>query len=158
MRWESNNFLESGACSVVTFFQGMACLVPTAHVERGSCRLHIHLLKEATKAALYCATFSPAALDAPRRVSCPSEHILIVRVLRARRAPGGSLPIPFRGRALPSSEDHQASSPPGHVEPLSDAALADIFSILLESLVRAVAVWWSLRLLAHAQGDFFRFI
>ena len=40
----------------------------------------------------------PPALDAPRRVACPSEHILIVRVLRAKRAPGRSLPVLLRPR------------------------------------------------------------
>ena len=36
--------------------------------------------------------------------------------------------------------------------------MADFFSILLERLVRAIAIRRGLRLLAHAQGNFFRFI
>ena len=61
-----------------------------------------------------------------------------------------------RGR----SERRPEAYPQGYVEDLSDARtkLADFFSILLESLVRAVAVRRRLGLLAHAQGDFFRFV
>ena len=61
-----------------------------------------------------------------------------------------------RGR----SERRPEAYPQEYVEDLSDARtkLADFFSILLESLVRAIAIWGSLRLLAHAQGDFFRFV
>ena len=33
MRWESNNFLESGACSSLPSFKGWPGLVPTAHVD-----------------------------------------------------------------------------------------------------------------------------
>src|SRR6185503_6000446 len=40
-----------------------------------------------------------------------NEHILIVRVLRARRAPGHSLPIPSATARCASTEDHQAPSP-----------------------------------------------
>ena len=61
-----------------------------------------------------------------------------------------------RGR----SERRPETYPQGYVEDLSDARtkLADFFSILLERLVRAVAIRRCLRLLAHAQSDFFRFI
>ena len=61
-----------------------------------------------------------------------------------------------RGR----SERRPEAYPQGYVEDLSDARtkLADFFSILLERLVRAVAIRRGLRLLAHAQGNFFRFI
>ncbi len=33
MRWESNNFLESGACSSLPSFKGWPGLVPIAHVD-----------------------------------------------------------------------------------------------------------------------------
>src|SRR5215510_14276111 len=42
--------------------------------------------------------YHPPPFDAPRRVACPSEHILIVRVLRAKKAPGRSLPLLLRPR------------------------------------------------------------
>ena len=58
------------------------------------------------------------------------------------------------------SERRPEAYPQGYVEDLSDARtkLADFFSILLERLVRAVAIRRSLRMLAHAQGHFFRLI
>jgi hypothetical protein len=61
-----------------------------------------------------------------------------------------------RGR----SERRPEAYPQGYVEDLSDARtkLADFFSILLERLVRPVAIRRSLGLLALAQGDFFLFI
>ena len=61
-----------------------------------------------------------------------------------------------RGR----SERRPEADPLGYVEDLSDARtkLADFFSVLLERLVRAIAIRRSLGLLALAQGDFFLFI
>ena len=61
-----------------------------------------------------------------------------------------------RGR----SERRPEAYPLGYVEDLSDARtkLADFFSVLLERLVRAIAIRRSLGLLALAQGDFFLFI
>jgi hypothetical protein len=61
-----------------------------------------------------------------------------------------------RGR----SERRPEAYPQGYVEDLSDARtkLAEFFSVLLERLVRAVTERRRLRLLAHAQGHFFRFI
>ena len=58
------------------------------------------------------------------------------------------------------SERRPEADPQGYVEDLSDAKtkLADFFSILLERLVRAIAIRRSLGLLAHAQGNFFHFI
>jgi hypothetical protein len=51
-------------------------------------------------ASLYCARHShPPTPSAPRRALLPREHSFIVRVLRARRAPGRS-PLSFWGRAL----------------------------------------------------------
>jgi hypothetical protein len=61
-----------------------------------------------------------------------------------------------RGR----SERRSEAYPQGYVEDLSDARtkLADFFSILLERLVRPIAIRRSLGLLALAYGDFFLFI
>jgi hypothetical protein len=60
-----------------------------------------------------------------------------------------------RGR----SERRPEAYPQGYVEDLSDARtkLADFFSILLERLVRPVAIRRGLGLLALTQGDFFLF-
>jgi hypothetical protein len=61
-----------------------------------------------------------------------------------------------RGR----SERRPEAYPQGYVDDLSDARtkLADFFSVLLERLVRAIAIRGSLGLLALAQGDFFLFM
>ncbi len=58
------------------------------------------------------------------------------------------------------SERRSEAYPQGYVEDLSDARkkLADFFSILLERLVRPIAIRRSLGLLALAYGDFFLFI
>lgn len=58
------------------------------------------------------------------------------------------------------NERRPEADPEGFVEDLSDARtpLAESFSILLERLVRPVAIRRGLGLLAHAQGNFFRFI
>src|SRR4029078_6558976 len=65
------------------------CDVPLAQVK--ALRFPLLPSRGAAEAALYCAPhFSPAHPSAPRRALNPSEHILIVRVLRARRAPGRS--------------------------------------------------------------------
>jgi hypothetical protein len=66
-----------------------------------------------------------------------------------------------RGRSeRRSSERRSEAYPQGYVEDLSDARtkLADFFSILLERLVRPIAIRRSLGLLALAYGDFFLFI
>ena len=59
----------------------------------------------------------------------------IVRVLRARRTPGRSLPIPSETARCASTEDHQASSPLRSASKkgtwLLPARLADFFSSLL---------------------------
>ena len=61
-----------------------------------------------------------------------------------------------RGR----SERRPEAYPQGYVDDLSDARtkLADFFSVLLERLVRAIAIRGSFGLLALAQGDFFLFM
>ncbi len=63
----------------------------------------------------------------------------IVRVLRARRTPGRSLPIPSETARCASTEDHQASSPLRSASKkgtwLLPARLAGFFSILLELIL-----------------------
>ncbi len=66
----------------------------------------------AAKAALDCARLShPPTPSAPKRALVPGEHSFIVRVLRARRAPGHSLPPKLLDAASPCRRSTHCSCP-----------------------------------------------